>query len=149
MSQLQLRVSRYTVQLRGPAQRQQNFSTIKFRMVSEYCSARVSRVGLSTKNRTRTTSSTVLETSLNRTRTKKFPLEELEAVCFLSWVLNWESTENWDFHRLEPYTKPHSDTVRKFALSKILLSWRSHEKQRFGTVLLSGPNAPPPSKAQI
>ena len=24
-----------------------------------------------------------------------------------SWVLNWESTENWDFHRLEPYTKPY------------------------------------------
>ena len=34
---------------------------------------------------------------------KKFPLEELRgAVCFLSWVLNWESTENWDFYRLEP-----------------------------------------------
>ena len=64
------------------------------------------------QNRTRTTSSTVLETSPNRTRTKKCPLEELEAVCFLSRVLNWESTENWDFHRLEPYTKPYSDTVR-------------------------------------
>ena len=58
---------------------------------------------------------------LNRTRNpsepysdKEFPLEDksFEAVCFLSWVLNWESTENWDFHRLEPYPKPYSDTVR-------------------------------------
>ena len=62
------------------------------------------------QNRTRTTSSTVLGTPPNRTRTKKFPLEELWGGCFLSWVLNWESTENWDFHRLEPYTKPYSDT---------------------------------------
>ena len=51
------------------------------------------------QNRTRTTSSTVLGTPPNRTRTKKFPLEELGGGCFLSWVLNWESTENWDFHR--------------------------------------------------
>ena len=49
--------------------------------MSEYCSARVSQVGLSTiskqQNRTRTTPSTVLETPPNRTRTKKFLLEEL------------------------------------------------------------------------
>ena len=64
------------------------------------------------QNRTRTNSSTVLGTPTNRTRTKKFSLEELLGSCFLSWVLNWESTENWDFHRLEPYTKPYSDTVR-------------------------------------
>ena len=62
------------------------------------------------QNRTRTTSSTVLGTPPNRTRTKKFPLEELCGGCFLSWVLNWESTENWDFRRLEPYTNPYSDT---------------------------------------
>ena len=62
------------------------------------------------QNRTRTNSSTVLVAPPNRTRTKRFPLEELWGSCFLSWVLNWESTENWDFHRLEPYTKPYSDT---------------------------------------
>ena len=62
------------------------------------------------QNRTRTTSLTVLGTPPNRTRTKKFPLEELRGGCFLSWVLIWESTENRDVHRLEPYTKPYSDT---------------------------------------
>ena len=62
------------------------------------------------QNRTRTTSSTVLRTPPNRTRTKKFPLEELSGGCFLRWVLNWESTENWDLHRLERYPKPYSDT---------------------------------------
>ena len=62
------------------------------------------------QNRTRTSSSTVLGTPPNRTRTKKFPLEEHRGGCFVSWVLNSESTENWDFHRLEPYTKPYSDT---------------------------------------
>ena len=62
------------------------------------------------QNRTRTTSSTVLGTPPNRTRTKKFPLEDLRGGCFVSWALNSESTEDWDFHRLEPYTKPYSDT---------------------------------------
>ena len=62
------------------------------------------------QNRTRTTSLAVLGTPLNRTRTKKFLLEELWGGCFLSWVLNWESTEYWDFHRLEPYTEQYSDT---------------------------------------
>ena len=47
------------------------------------------------QNRTRTTSSTVLGTPPN---------------CFLSWVLNWESPDYWDFHNLERYTKPYSDT---------------------------------------
>ena len=28
---------------------------------------------------------------------------------FVSWVLNRESTEHWDFHRLEPYTKLYSE----------------------------------------
>ena len=46
----------------------------------------------------------------NRTRTKKIPLEEVGGGCFVSWVLNWESTENWDFHSWEPYTEPYSDT---------------------------------------
>ena len=62
------------------------------------------------QNRTRTTFSTVLGTPPNRTRTKKFPLEELWGGCFVSWALNWESTENWDFHSWEPYTEPYSDT---------------------------------------
>ena len=26
------------------------------------------------------------------------------------WALHWESTEYWDFHRLEQYTEPYSDT---------------------------------------
>ena len=34
----------------------------------------------------------------------------LRRLLFASWVLNWESTENWDFRRSEPYTKPYSDT---------------------------------------
>ena len=38
------------------------------------------------QNRTRTTFSTVLGTPPNRTRTKKFPLEELWGGCFVSWV---------------------------------------------------------------
>ena len=62
------------------------------------------------QNHTRTASSTVLGTSPNSTRTKKFPLWELRGGCFASWVFNWESTENCHFHRLEPYTKPYSDT---------------------------------------
>ena len=62
------------------------------------------------QNRTGTTFSTVLGTPPNRTRTKRFPLEELWGSCFVSWVLNWESTENWDFHSWEPYKEPYSDT---------------------------------------
>ena len=62
------------------------------------------------QNRTRTTSSTVLGTPPNRTQTKTFPLEELRGDCFLSWVLNWESTEDWDFRRLEPYTQNRTRT---------------------------------------
>ena len=62
------------------------------------------------QNRTRATSSTVLGIPPNRTRTKTFPLEVLWGGCFVRWVLKWESTENWDFHRLEPYPKPYSDT---------------------------------------
>ena len=52
---------------------------------------------------------TVLQTPPNRTQTKKLPLNTFEAGCFLSWVLNWESTENRHFHNLELYTKPYSD----------------------------------------
>ena len=81
------------------------------RTVSEYCSARVSCVGLSTKQATEPYSDNLL----NRTRKpsepysdKEIPLQKsFEAVCFLSRVLNWESTENWDFHRLEPRKKPY------------------------------------------
>ena len=62
------------------------------------------------QNRTRTAFSTVLGTPPNRTRTKKFPLEEIWGGCFVSWVLNWESTDNWDFHSWEPYKEPYSDT---------------------------------------
>ena len=49
------------------------------RTVSEYCSACVSRVDLLSKqqNCTWTTSSTVLGTPPNRTRTKRFPFEEV------------------------------------------------------------------------
>ena len=62
--------------------------------------------------------------SENRTQTKKFPLEELGGGCFLSWVLNWESTENWDFHRLEPYTNPYSDTSWNFGCGFFAYSWK-------------------------
>ena len=43
------------------------------------------------QNRTRTTSSTVLGTPPNLTRTQKFPLEELSGGCCAG--CNWESTE--------------------------------------------------------
>ena len=89
---------------------------IRFRnLVSEYCSARVSHVVLSTKQATEPYSDNLL----NRTRNPSepysdkeipFPLEELCGGGFLSWAFNWESAENWDFHRLEPYTNPFSDT---------------------------------------
>ena len=59
------------------------------------------------QNRTRTTSSTVLGAPLNRTRTRKFPLEELRGGCLVNWVRKWESTENWHFHSLEQYMKPY------------------------------------------
>ena len=61
------------------------------------------------QNHARTPSSTVLRNPPNRARTNKFP-EQPGGRCFVGWVVNWESTENWDFHRLEPYTKPYSDT---------------------------------------
>ena len=64
------------------------------------------------QNRTWTTSSTVLGTPPNRTRTNKFSLEELRGGCFVGWVPKWESTENWHFHGLEPYAKLYSDTAR-------------------------------------
>ena len=48
------------------------------------------------KNRARTTSSTILGTLPNRTRRA--------------------STENWDFHRLEPYTKPWPGHLQNFGL---------------------------------
>ena len=82
-------------------------------MVSKYCSAGAPVLVFQQckqQNRALTTSSTILETPPNRTRTKKFLLEELQGGCFVSWALNWKSTENWDFHRLEPYMKPYPDT---------------------------------------
>ena len=75
------------------------------------------------QNRTRTTSSTVLVTPPNRTRTKNFPLEELSGGCFLSWLLNWESTESWDFHRLEPYTKPYTKHLGGVLTNKGILQF--------------------------
>ena len=44
------------------------------------------------QNRTRTTSSTVLGTPPNRTRTMNFPLEELWGGCFVSWGLSPRGT---------------------------------------------------------
>ena len=78
-------------------------------------SARVSRVGLSTKQATEPYSDNLL----NRTRNPsephwhdEIPLKKsFEAVALLvGWILNWESTENWHFHRFERYPKPYSDT---------------------------------------
>ena len=80
---------------------------VRDRTVSEYCSACVSRVGLSTiskqQNRTRTTLRAVLGQ-------RNYPWKSFEAGCFIGWVLNWESTPNQDFHRLEPHTRPYSNT---------------------------------------
>ena len=71
------------------------------------------------QNRTWTTSSTVLGTPPNRTRTKRFPLEELCGGCSLSWVLNWESTENWD---ISPPGTVH-ETVLGHLLSSGIHRW--------------------------
>ena len=46
----------------------------------------------------------------SRARTKRLPLEELWGGCLVSWVPKWETTENWQFHSLEPYMKPCLDT---------------------------------------
>ena len=62
------------------------------------------------QNRTQTTSSTVLGTLRTVLGQGNSPKKSFEAVAFVSWALNWESTGNWDFHSLEPYTKPYSDT---------------------------------------
>ena len=87
----------------------------KVRTVSEYCSACVSRVGLSTKQATEPYSDNLVKRTQNPSEPysdKEVLLKSFEAGCFVSWILNWESTENWDFQRLEPYTKPYSDQGR-------------------------------------
>ena len=93
VSQLHCRLSRYSGPLgqrvlgRCPSTVPPVFSALGFQLSKQ-------------QNRTRTTFSTVLGTPPTCTRAKKNPLEELGGGCFASWVLNWESTENWYFHRL-------------------------------------------------
>ena len=63
------------------------------------------------QNRTRTTSSTVLGTPPNRTRTERFPPKKcFEAVAFLVGFSTRNFPPTWHFHSLEPYTKPYLDT---------------------------------------
>ena len=77
-------------------------------------------------NCTRTASSSVLGTPPNRTRRKRLPLEELWGGCLVSWVPKWESTKNWQFHSLEPYTRPYSDTSWDTTVGSLLTLVASH-----------------------
>ena len=69
---------------------------------SKYCSVRISRVGLSTKQATEPYSGNILnhtETPPNCTQTKNFPLEELEAVALVVGLPSvnppaWNCTRN-------------------------------------------------------
>ena len=63
------------------------------------------------QNWSQTTSSTIHGTHPNHAQTKEFPLEYFWGKSLVSWAPKWESTENWHFHSLEPYTKPYLNTT--------------------------------------
>ena len=79
----------------------------------------VSRVGLSTRWATEPYS----DNPLNRTRNPSELYSDIETPLRRALrrfaFLVWESTENWDFHRSEPYTKPYSDTGRWFVCGSL------------------------------
>ena len=52
------------------------------------------------QNHTGATSSTVLGTPPNPTRSRKFPLDELWGGCLVSQVPKWESTKKWGLSQL-------------------------------------------------
>ena len=90
------------------------------------------------QNRTRTTSSAGLGTSPNRTRTKRFPLEELWGGCLLSWVPKWESTDNQHFHSLEAYHALNTFRIPGDFLTYMYSYWiRIHSPREFFTYVYS------------
>ena len=99
----------------------------KTRTVSKYCSARVSHVGLSTKQATELYSDNLL----NRTRNPSEPAvlgqrnspprRALRRFAVLVGLSTGNPPKIGAFHHLEPYTKLYSDTVRLLCLSRNIL----------------------------
>ena len=86
-----------------------------YRMVSEYCSVRVSRVGRSTKSPTEPYSDNLLNRTQNPSEAysdKEIPLRRaLRRFAFLVGFSTGNPPKIGTLlHRLEPYTKPYSDT---------------------------------------